>query len=126
MESKLNIVQEGKTIFQNLKTDGKSVLFSQEKLKLKFLKKLKHLSYVGDKKLLKLINIAETSIEEFNEAGCKIPIRLDYVEEKETDRSNFYSFNGPFQLVPADIANLEFLSKSPTTAKYALLMVDLC
>ena len=96
MESKLKIVQEGKTIFQNLKTDGKSVLFSQEKLKLKFLKKLKHLSYVGDKKLLKLINIAETSIEEFNEAGCKIPIRLDYVEKKKLIDPTFIVLMDPF------------------------------
>ena len=36
-----------------------------------------------------------------------------------------YSFDGPFQLVHADIGNVEFLGKSATTPKYALLAVDL-
>ena len=45
-------------MFENLKTDEKSVLFCEEKLSLKLLKKLKKLSYVNDKKLLKLVNTA--------------------------------------------------------------------
>ena len=52
-------------------------------------------------------------------------MRLDYVEKREISRSNLHIFNGLFQLVHADIANLEFLGKSGTTPKYALLMVDL-
>ena len=36
-----------------------------------------------------------------------MPIKLDYVKKRETDRSTLYSFNGPFQLMQADIANLE-------------------
>ena len=83
------------------------------------------MSYVNDKKLSKLINIAENSIEKFNKTEDKIPMRLDYVEKREIGRSTLYIFNGLFQLVHADIANLEFLGKSGTTPKYALLMVDL-
>ena len=45
--------------------------------------------YIDDKKLLKLINIAENSIEEFNKADDEIPIRLDYVERREIDRSTY-------------------------------------
>ena len=45
-------------MFENLKTDEKSVLFSKEKLGLKLLKKLKKSWYVNDKKLLKLVNTA--------------------------------------------------------------------
>ena len=72
-----------------------------------------------------MINVAENSIEEFNKNDNKTPIRLDYVEKREIDRSTVYSFNSPFQLMHADIANLEFLGKSATVPKYALLIVDL-
>ena len=101
------------------------MLFSEEKLDLKLLKKLKKSIYVNDKKILKMINVAENSIEEFNKNDNKTPIRLDYVEKREIDRSTVYSFNSPFQLMHADIANLEFLGKSATVPKYALLIVDL-
>ena len=58
MKSKVKILQEAKNMFENLKTDEKSVLLSEEKLSLKLLKKLKKSSYVNDKKLLKLVNTA--------------------------------------------------------------------
>ena len=125
MESKQKILQEPKTIFKSLKTDKKSVLFSEEKLNLKLFKKLKKSTYVNDKKLLKLINVAENTIEEFNKNDNKIPIRLDYVENRKIDKSTLYSFNVLFQLMHADIINLEFLGKSTAIPKYALSIVDL-
>ena len=51
------------------------MLFSEEKLDLKLLKKLKKSIYVNDKKILKMINVAENSIEEFNKNDNKTPIR---------------------------------------------------
>ena len=48
-----------------------------------------------------------------------------YVEKREIDRSNLYSFNGPFQLLHADIGNLVFVGKNTTAPKYVLLLVDL-
>ena len=81
------------------------MLFSEEKLNFKLFKKLKKSTYVNDKKLLKLINVAENSIEKFNKSNNKIAIRLDYAEKREIDRSTLYSFNGSFQLPHADIAN---------------------
>ena len=48
------------------------------------------------------------------------------VEKKDDiDRSTLYSFDGPFQLLKADMGNLEFLGKSATDPKYCLLFVDL-
>ena len=72
-----------------------------------------------------MINVAENNTKEFNKNDNKIPTRLDYVEKREIDRYTLYSFNSPFQLMHADIANLEFLGKSATVLKYALLTVDL-
>ena len=43
---------------------------------------------------------------------------------KLTDQ-HYYSFDGPFQLTHADVANLEFLGKSATIPCSALLIVDL-
>ena len=36
------------------------------------------------------------------------------------------SFDGPFQLLHADVGNLEFLGKNATFLQYALVIVDLC
>ena len=51
-ESKQKILQDAKAIFESLKTDEKSVLFSEEKISLKLFKKLKKSTYVNAKKLL--------------------------------------------------------------------------
>ena len=55
-----------------------------------------------------------------------MPTRLDYVKKREIDRSTLYSFDGPFQLMHADFANLQFLGKSASVLRYALLSIDLC
>ena len=54
-----------------------------------------------------------------------MPTRLDYVEKGEIDRLTLYNFDRPFQIIHADVANLELLGKSATTPNYALLIVDL-
>ena len=58
MEHKVKALQETKTIFNELKTDPKSVLLSIEKLETKLLKKLKK-----NKQLLKLIDFLENNIK---------------------------------------------------------------
>ena len=55
----------------------------------------------------------------------KTPTRANYVEKREIDRSTLYSFDGPFQLLHADVRNLEFLGKNATIPQYALMVVDL-
>ena len=55
-----------------------------------------------------------------------VPTRVDYIERREIDRSTLNSFDGPCQLVHADVGNLKFLEKSATTLKYALFVADLC
>ena len=46
-------------------------------------------------------------------------------KKDDIDRSTLYSFDGPFQLLHADVGNLEFLGKSATDPKYCLLFVNL-
>ena len=63
------------------------------------------------------------SKNDFNED--KAPTRVNYVEKREIDRSTLYSFDGPFQLLHADVGNLEFLGKTATFSQYVLVIVDL-
>ena len=71
--------------------------------------------------MLKLILLADDKLD--NEE--KVSIRFDFVEKREIDRSTLYSFDGPFQLIHADVGNLEFLGKNATIPRYVLLVVDL-
>ena len=53
-------------------------------------------------------------------------MKTTFVEKKDDiDRSTLYSFDGPFQLLHADVGNLEILGKSTTNPKYCSLFVDL-
>ena len=124
MEHKVKVLQETKkTIFNELTTDAKSVLSLRDELNTKLLKKLKKSPFTKDKQLLKLIDLRENKIKKINDD--KVPIRLDYVEKREIDRSTVYSFDFPFQLLHADVGNLEFLGKLASVPNYALLIVDL-
>ena len=54
------------------------------------------------------------------------PLKTSFVEKNdEIDRSVLYSFEGPFQLLHGDIANLQFLGNSSAAPKYCLVVVDL-
>ena len=51
--------------------------------------------------------------------------RTDYVEKREINHSTLYSFDAPFRLFHADVANLEFLGKNATFPQYVWFLVDL-
>ena len=104
MEDKKKFLLKAKNLFKNLKTDPNSVLFSEEKIDNRLLKKAKKLKYDKDSLLLKQIG----SVEQFNNEE-KVPTRLDYVGKREIDRSTLYGFDGLFQLIHADVGNLESL-----------------
>ena len=70
----------------------------------------------------KLVNLLDSK-NVFNDN--KVPTRTDYVEKREIDRSTLFSFDGPFQLLHADVGNLEFLGKNATFPQYVLVIVDL-
>ena len=120
MESKPKMLQEAKNIFEKIKTDPKSVLSSEEKIDKRLLKKLKKSSYGKDNLLLKLINLAENDIDQINKTN-QIPTTTDNVKNREIDRSTLYSFDGPFQLVHADVPNLEFLGKLASVSSMEVL-----
>ena len=54
------------------------------------------------------------------------PPTTQFVEKTEDiDRSTLYSFDGPFQLLQADVAYTSFLATSAGDPKFCLLFVDL-
>ena len=101
MEDK-KLLKEAKTVFNNLKIDPSSVSFSEERIDNRLLKKLKKLKYLKEAQLLKLINLADN--KDFLDDD-KTPNRTDHLEKTGIDRSTFYSFDGSFQLLHADVEN---------------------
>ena len=51
--------------------------------------------------------------------------RTDYVEKREIDHFTLYSFSSPFELLHADVGNLEFLGNNATFPRHVLVVVDL-
>ena len=109
-----------RTIFNRLKTDPSSVVFAEELLDKKLLIKLKKSKYTKDKNFFKLLNLLDNNNVDFRSEDD-----TDYVEKREIDNSTLYSFDGSFQLVHADVGNLEFLGKSTSFRQYVLVLVDL-
>ena len=72
--------------------------------------------------MFELVNLSDSKFI-FDED--KAPTRADYVEKREFDCSTLYSFDGSFQLLHADVGNLEFLGKNATFPQYVLVIVDL-
>ena len=85
--------KKAKDIFNKLKTDPASVVFAEELLDARLLKKLKNSKYDLDRLLYKLVNIIDNK-SFFNED--KGPTKADYVEKREIDRSTLHSYDGPF------------------------------
>ena len=56
----------------------------------------------------------------------KPPLTMQFIgKRRDIDRSTSYSFDGPFQLLQADLAYIRFLAKSPIDPKFCLLFVNL-
>ena len=117
------VFKKAKILFNNLKTDPASVIFAEQFLDNRLLKKLKKIKIRCSRQLLNLVNLADS--KGLLDDGGKVLTRTDYVEKREIDRSTLYSFDSPFQLLHADIGNLEFLGKNTTFPQYLLVIVDL-
>ena len=112
-----------KNLYKILKRDEESVLFASDQLNKQLIKKVKKSRYEKDSVFINLYDkVKHINIEEEN----TVPIFTPFVESKKNiDKSTLYSFNEPFQLLHADIADIRFFSKSAVDPKYCLLFVDL-
>ena len=111
-----------KKTFEMLKTDPWSAAFAEETDK-KLLLKLKKSKYKDNEIFFKVVNsllLDDDTVFEPENVN-----RTDYVEKREIDHSKLYSSNAPFQLLHADVGNLEFLGKNATFSQYVLVLVYL-
>ena len=119
-----------KKLFNKLQVDSKSVLFIQEQLNDKLLKKLKNSKYEKDKEFVNRIDLSEDKKNDFNNNKndvYSVPIKAEYIQKSDDiDHSTLCSIHAPFDLLHADVGDLRFLSKSAAGPKYCLLLVDLC
>ena len=83
--------------------------------------RLKKLKYAADKNFFNVVNLLDNNV--IFDSNDKVN-RTDFVEKREIDHSTLYSFDVPFQLLHADVGNLEFLGKNATFPQYVLILVD--
>ena len=69
-----------------------------------------------------LVNLLENDSVIFDTDNVN---RTDYVEKREIGHFTLYSFSSPFELLHADVGNLEFLGNNATFPRYVLVVVDL-
>ena len=118
-----------KNLFKELINDQNSVSYSSDKITKTLLNKGRRSLYEKDKVFYKIFNSIEDKdvIYDFNDEKPRLPFYTPFVEQKkDIDRfSSLYSINGPLQLFHADVAYLQFFSKSAVDPKYALICVSL-
>ena len=116
--------KRAKNLYNTLKKDDESVLFASEKINKQLIKKIKRSRYEKDIIFLRLYNAIDVNVN--LDEKEEIPIFVPFIENKrDIDNSTLYSFNGLFQLLHADIADIRFFSKSAADPHYCLLFVDL-
>ena len=106
-----------KKLFNKLQADSKSVVFIQEQLNDKLLKKLKNSKYEKDKEFVNRFNLLENKKTDFNNNEndvYSVPIKAEYVQKSDD-----------IDLLHADVGDLRFLRNSAADSKYCLLLVDL-
>ena len=117
-------LKQAKNLYKALQKDDKSVFFANEKLAKQVIKKASRSRYEKDKVFL-------ASYKNFDDVNIQkeeviIPTHVPFVEKtSDVDRSTLYSFNRPFELLHADIADIRFLAKSAADPLYCLLLADL-
>ena len=108
--------------FNKLQTDSENVLFIQEEINDKLLKKLNKSKHKKDKEFVNSFNILVDKKTDFNKKDYGryyIPIKAEYVQKSDDiDCSTLYSVQA-FDLLHADVGDLQFLGKSAAILKIA-------
>ena len=86
------------------------------------MKKLKKPKYLKYSKLLKLILLPDNK---YFLDDDKEPTRTGYIKKREIGMSTLYSFDGPIQLLYANIRNLEIVRRNATFLLHVLVIANL-
>ena len=116
-----------RNLYKKLIDNENSVVFAADRLNVRLLNKIKKSSYDKDQVFYKLFKKLESEEEKDVIEESKVPFYTPFVEQrKDIDRSSaLYTVNGSLQFFHADLAYLQFFSKSAVDPKYALVCVDL-
>ena len=118
--------KQAKNLFKKLINDQNSVFFSSDKINKTLLNKGRKSRYEKDKVFYNLFKNIENKNIIYDKDETRVPFYTPFIPQKKNiDRSTLYTVNGPMQFFYADIAYLQFLTKSAVDPKYALLCVDL-
>ena len=121
--------KQAKHLFKKLINDQNSVFYLSNKITKTLLNKGRKLSYEKDKIFYRIFSLIEDKdvIYDFDTDKPKLPFYALFIEQKKDfDRSSLlYTIDGPMQFFHANVAYLQFFSKSAVDPKYALACVDL-
>ena len=122
-------LKKAKNIFKKLIKDEKSIFYAVERITRTRLNKARKSLYEKDKFIYKYYLDLEdkNALYVSKNMKAKIPFYIPFVRQrKDIDRpSSLYSMKAPFQLVHADVADIQFFSILAVYPKYYLLAVDL-
>ena len=121
---KNNRIKTDKNLFKLLTKDDSGIFYAAEKITNTLLKEARKSNYISDKVLYRMYKNLENRID-FNNENLILPVYTSFIEQENIDSSKFFSIKAPFELIHADIADINFLAKPSVTPVYCLLFVDL-
>ena len=115
-----------KDLYNTLTNDANSIFYATSQITKNLIRKAKNSIYEKDKVFFNMYNNLDKENKKIISLLEKPPLTMKFIEKKsDIDCSTLYSFDGPFQLLQADIAYISFLAISAVELNFCLLFVDL-
>ena len=115
-----------KNLYNALRNDANSIFYATSQITKNLIRKAKNSLYKKDKVFFNMYDNLDKENKKIELLLVKPPLTMQFIDKRsDIDCSALYSFDGPFQLIQADIAYISFLAKSAVDPKFCLLFVDL-
>ena len=120
-------LKQTRNLFKKLINDQNSIFYSADNISRTLLNRSRKSAYDKVRVFYKFYKSLEDKDVIYDSEKTRIPFHTLSVEQKkDIDRSSaLYSVNASLQFFHADVADIQFFSKSAVDPKYALLCVDL-
>ena len=115
-----------KDLYNTLTNDANSIFYATSQITKNLIRKAKNSLYKKDKVFFNMYDNLDKENKKIELLLVKPLLTMQFIDKRsDIDCSALYSFDGPFQLIQADIAYISFLAKSAVDPKFCLLFVDL-
>ena len=115
-----------KNLYNALRNDANSIFYATSQITKNLIRKAKNSLYKKDKVFFNMYDNLDKENKKIELLLVKPLLTMQFIDKRsDIDCSALYSFDGPFQLIQADIAYISFLAKSAVDPKFCLLFVDL-